>query len=353
MNFLDAKFASLAPYTPGEQPNLKEVIKLNTNENPFPPAPGVITAVSKAAQNLQLYSDPTCHTVIEKLADLFDVSPEEVFVGNGSDEILSFCFQGLMEHGVIYPQISYGFYPVYAQLHQVVAQEVPLAADLTIDLTSYQESDKTVIIANPNAPTGIALSRERLTQLVESNPERLVIIDEAYVDFGAESMVPLIQAFDNLLVVGTFSKSRQLAGARLGYAIGNPSLIQALNQLKFSLNPYNVNSMTLAAGRAALEDQVYFEKCQKAVIETRAFTKQALVDLGFAVTDSQANFLFAKHEKIAGNELFTKLRDRNIFVRWFDKDSIRDYLRISIGTKEQMVTFIEQVTQILKENGVA
>lgn len=348
MTFLNSRFNELAPYVPGEQPQVRELIKLNTNESPFPPAPGVTAAIAKAATRLALYSDPTCQAVIAPLAKTLGVAEENVFLGNGSDEVLAFCFQGFTENGVIFPQTSYGFYPVFSQLYQLDAEEVPLKEDLSLDLAPYFASDKTVVIANPNAPTGLALSRPALTELVAADPERLVIIDEAYVDFGADSLIPLISQYDNLLIIGTFSKSRQLAGARLGFAVGSASLIKELNRLKFSFNPYNINSLTLAAGQAVLAEPDYFATCRNEVIATREFTQAELRKLGFETTDSQANFVFVKHPRLSGKALYQALREQKILVRWFDKEPIKEYLRITIGTKAQMQTLLTTLKVILE-----
>lgn len=349
MSFLDPKYRHLVPYVPGEQPKQTAVIKLNTNENPYPPAPGVEKAVQLAVQQLAKYSDASCLQVRMPLAQYLGVAIEEVFVGNGSDEVLSLAFQAFMANGVAYPDITYGFYQVFADMYQIEAVVLPLKEDLTIDLNPYQSLSQTIMIANPNAPTGLNVPAASLEKLVKENPDRLVIIDEAYVDFGGESMVPYTKHYDNLLVIGTFSKSRQLAGARLGYAVGNQALIADLNRLKFAVNPYNVNALTLAAGAASLADDTYFAAQVHKVIQVRESTKKDLVELGFHVTDSAANFVFITHPHISAKVLQDQLRNDQIYVRWFDQPLIENYLRVTIGTKTQMDIFIQSVQMILKE----
>lgn len=349
MTFLDPKYQQLVPYVPGEQPQQRDVIKLNTNENPYPPAPGVEEAVRLAAQDLAKYSDAACMQVRVPLADYLDVSVDSVFVGNGSDEVLSLAFQAFMAKGVAYPTITYGFYQVFADMYQIDAQVIALKEDLTIDLAPYRRLMQTIVIANPNAPTGLKLSAASLEELVKQQPDRLVIIDEAYVDFGGESMVPYTKQYANLLVIGTFSKSRQLAGARLGYAVGNPNLIADLSRLKFSVNPYNVNTLTLAAGAASLADDRYFQSQVDKIIQVREWTKDKLTTLGFQVTDSHTNFVFISHPKVSANVILEQLKADHIYVRWFDQPTIANYLRVTIGTKAQMDIFVHTVQKILKE----
>lgn len=349
MNFLNQNLQQLTPYTPGEQPKIGTFIKLNTNENPYPPAPGVVTAVAESVANLALYADPTCQKLTKALAKELSVPTEAVFLGNGSDEVLAFCFQGFMEKGCAFPAITYGFYQVFSQLYQVTTKVIPLSVDLTVNLRDYQGLTEVILLANPNAPTGLVVGKEALVELVEENPQRLVIIDEAYIDFGGGSLVSETQHYPNLLVVGTFSKSRQLAGGRLGYAVGSSNLIQTLNTLKFSVNPYNINAMTQAAGIAVLADETYYQLALKKVLQTREWTKQALKKLGFHVTDSQGNFVFISHQKIAGEVLYQELKARNILVRWFNQAPIEEYIRVTIGTQEQMEIFIEELTKILEE----
>ncbi|KPG69925.1 histidinol-phosphate transaminase [Enterococcus sp. RIT-PI-f] len=349
MTFLNPKYQHLVSYVPGEQPKQTTIIKLNTNENPYPPAPGVAAAVQAAAQQLAKYSDADCLQVRLPLAERFDVTIDEVFIGNGSDEVLSLAFQAFMAKGVAFPTITYGFYQVFADMYQVEARVVPLNVDLTLDLDLYRSLTQTIVIANPNAPTGLTLSASALEELVKEDLERLVIIDEAYVDFGGESMVAYTKQYANLLVIGTFSKSRQLAGARLGYAVGDPSLIADLNRLKFAVNPYNVNSLTLAAGAAALADERYFHTQIEKVIQVREWTKHKLTSMGFQVTDSAANFVFIAHPQVSAKVILEKLKADGIYVRWFDHPLIDHYLRVTIGTSAQMDRFVQSVQQILKE----
>lgn len=351
--FLNSKYLQLEAYTPGEQPTDMKYIKLNTNESPFPPSSSVLEAVNAEQVGLlNLYPDPTCKKLKEGMAELFGVERENVFVSNGSDDILNFSFMAFCQDSKIkvrFPEISYGFYSVYAELHGVDYTAVPLCEDFSINIGDYMKNDATVVIANPNAPTGLALSLNEVEDIVKANPDHLVLIDEAYVDFGAESAVELTKKYDNLLVVGTFSKSRSMAGARLGYAIANKTIIEDLEKIKFSTNPYNINRLTLVAGEAALKDNGYYmDNCQR-IIENRKYTSKALSELGFTLTDSKANFIFAKSDKIGGKELYERLKSRGILVRHFNKESIKEYNRITIGTREQMEAFVNAVAVILKE----
>ncbi len=346
--FMSERFASLKAYVPGEQPRDKSYIKLNTNESPYPPAPQVIEAVnSREIEDLRLYSDPECKHLREALAKQYDVTPKNVTVGNGSDEILSFAFMAFCSRGVSYPDISYGFYPVFADIHGIPKKEISLQEDFTISAEDYYNAGTAVVIANPNAPTGICLSAADVEKIVKSNPDNVVMIDEAYIDFGGESCIPLISKYDNLLIIQTYSKSRSLAGGRLGYAIGNEELIADLDKLRYSTNPYNVNRLTLAAGQAALEGQAYYDNNNREIICIREYTSNILLGLGFSMTESKANFIFAKHPKLNGKTLYKGLRDRGILVRHFDKPRIEDYVRISIGTREQMDTLLMTLKEML------
>ena len=348
--FFTSKYDQLTPYIPGEQPKDQQYVKLNTNESPYPPSEKAVEKACVAAKTLQLYSDPECRLLINKAAEVFHVSPDEMLFTNGSDEILNFAFMAFCDesHPAIFPDITYGFYPVFAKLNGVPYTEIPLNADFTINTADYHNQHKTIFIANPNAPTGIALPLSEIEAIVKSNPDSVVVIDEAYVDFGAESAVSLIHTYDNLLVTQTFSKSRSLAGARLGLGFGCQALIRDLNTIKYSTNPYNVNRMTMAAGIGALEDDEYFKRnCQK-IIETRAWTTEQLRGLGFTVVDSAANFVFAKHNTIGGKELYLTLKENGILVRHFDKDKLREYNRITIGSAEQMQILIDTLTKILE-----
>lgn len=351
-SFLTDRLSQLTPYTPGEQPKDMQYIKLNTNESPFPPSKAVNDAVYNESQKLQLYSDPENVNVRKELARVYGVDINQVIVTNGSDEVLNFAFMAFADekNPLIFPDITYGFYPVFAELNRIPYEEKALKVDFTIDINDYIGVNKTVVIANPNAPTGIALSLEDIEKIVESNPENVVIIDEAYVDFGADSAVKLVDKYDNLLVVQTFSKSRSMAGARLGFGIGNEKLIADLNTIKYSTNPYNVNRMTDAAGTAALTTNDYYMDNCKTICDNREWTVNELDKLGFEVLPSKANFVFAKSDKIDGEELYLKLKERGILVRHFSKDAICQYNRITIGTMEQMQKLIETITLILEEN---
>ncbi len=351
--FLKESLKTLEAYTPGEQPRDKKYIKLNTNESPFPPSPEVISAVSaEEVADLRLYSDPLCKTLKEKIANLYGVKYENVFVSNGSDESLNFFFMAFCseKNPVVFPEISYGFYKVFAELYGIPYTAIPLCDDFSIDADDYINCKKHVVIANPNAPTGLMLSLEKIEKIVTSNPENVVLIDEAYVDFGGESAVNLTKKYDNLLVVGTFSKSRSLAGARLGFAIGNEEIIKDLEKIKYSTNPYNVNRLTLVAGAAAIDSNDYFMKNCKEIESVREYTTKELEALGFFVIPSKANFIFAKSDKISGEDLYLNLKEKGVLVRHFTTEKIKNFNRITIGTKEDMMTFIDKVKECLYEN---
>ena len=348
--FLSQEAQRLAPYTPGEQPQDQQYIKLNTNESPFPPSPKVLEVISQAeVSKLNLYSDPTCGQLNATIARRYGLKPEQVITGNGSDEILAFAFRAFCGEGkgVAYADITYGFYKAQVALFGLDATVVPLREDLTLNVEDYMDFPGTVVIANPNAPTGIPVSCDEIRRLLEADPDRIVIVDEAYVDFGGESCVSMLGDYENLLVVQTMSKSRQLAGARVGFALGSAELIADLNRVKYSFNPYNVNRLSLLAGTAAIEDEAYFQSCCSAVCENRAWTVGKLEALGFTVLPSQANFIFAKSDRIPGGDLYRKLKENGILVRWFDSDRIWDYVRITIGSAEQMAALVEKITQLL------
>lgn len=349
--FLSSRLANLEPYTPGEQPQIQNLIKLNTNESPFPPSKKAVEMANVAANELQLYPDPECRTFTEMIAERLGVGFDEVLVTNGSDEILNFAFMAFCDKDreAVFPDITYGFYKVFAQLNGVPYREIPLDDDLKINLEKYNGLKATVFIANPNAPTGIYIPVSEIEALVKKNPESLFVIDEAYIDFGNQSAVSLVKKYDNILVTQTFSKSRSMAGARLGFGVGAKTLISAMNTIKYSTNPYNINKMTMAAGIGALSDQEYtIENCQT-ICKNREYTIKELLKRGFAVTDSRANFIFAKHPKISGEKIYQELRKRSILVRHFTGERILDYNRITIGTREQMDKFLEAIETILKE----
>ena len=346
--FLKKTYEQMQAYIPGEQPRDMAYIKLNTNENPYPPAPSVLKAMGEEEiSNLRLYSDPTCLGLKEKLASLYGVKTENVFVGNGSDDILNFLFMAYArEKGVAFADITYGFYSVYATLYGAEAEIIPLKDDFSIDYTQYLAKDKMVVIANPNAPTGLCLPLSQIEEILASNPDSMVVIDEAYIDFGGESALTLITKYDNLVVVRTFSKSRSMAGARLGYAFANPALIADLEKLRYSTNPYNINRLTLLLGEKTVEANDYTEvTCQK-IVNTREQTAKALTEIGFSVVPSKTNFLFAKYPGIPGQTLYEELKVKGILVRHFAGARTADYIRITIGTDEQMDRFIEVIRQI-------
>ena len=348
--FLNQQYQSLEAYTPGEQPRDMQYIKLNTNESPYPPAPSVAAAMTgEQVELLRLYSDPTAKALKEKLAALYGVDYENVFVSNGSDEVLNFAFMAFGGKGVAFPDISYGFYEVYGDLYGIQYEKIPLKTDFSVDYRDYCGKGKMVVIANPNAPTGMTVSVDQIEAIVRSNPDSLVLIDEAYVDFGGESCLPLIKTYDNLLVTRTFSKSRCLAGGRLGYAFASPAIIADLEKIKFSTNPYNINRLTLLLGEATVDAEPYYqEKCGQ-IIKTRGWTTEKLKELGFEVLPSSSNFLFAKTDKMDGGELYLELKKRGILVRHFTNPRICQYNRITIGTPEQMAKFIETAKKILED----
>jgi len=349
--FFSSKLNSLKPYTPGEQPKEREYIKLNTNESPFPPSKSAIKGAEDYAKKLYLYPDPDLKDLTLAVANYYGVDKENVVLTNGSDEVLNFAFQAYCDKDTpaVFANITYGFYKVFASLNGVPYEEIPLKSDFTIDIDDYVNAKGTVFIANPNAPTGINLSLSEIEKIVSSNADRVVVIDEAYVDFGGESAVKLIDKYDNLLVTQTFSKSRSMAGARLGMGFASKEIIKDLNRIRYSTNPYNVNSMTAAAGIGSIKDDEYFkDNCVK-IIKNREYTVAELIKLGFTVTDSKANFVFAKSDKIDGLTLYKKLKEKGVLVRHFDKEEIKDYNRITIGDEAQMQKFVATVKEILEE----
>lgn len=344
--------SQLQPYTPGEQPRNRDYIKLNTNENPYPPAPAVQNLLdASAVADLRLYSDPTCRGLKRKLANLYGLTPEQIFVANGSDDILNFVFWGFPgEAGAVFPDITYGFYKVFAGLHRVPYREIPLQADFSLDPRDYYHQKSLIVIANPNAPTGLSLTPGEIQGILDTNQDSLVVIDEAYVDFGAESCYPLLSQYENLLVARTFSKSRCLAGGRLGYALGNPAIIADLERLKFSTNPYALNRLTLALGEATVEEEAYYQEISQKIQATRENTEKTLKDLGFLVIPSLGNFLFARRPGISGETLYQSLKEKAILVRHFPQERIGEYVRITIGTDEQMEKLTAALEEICHEN---
>ena len=348
--FLSGALRQLVPYVPGEQPrDQRRYIKLNTNESPDPPAPGVLRAVAAEAADLRLYPDPEARALKAALAARHHVEPENIFVGNGSDEVLNFAFLAFAAdgRGAAFADITYGFYAVFCDLYRIPARIVPLREDFTLNPGDYHGLGRTIVLANPNAPTGLTLTRGQVEGIVRANQDSVVIVDEAYVDFGGESCVELTRHYDNLLVVQTFSKSRSLAGARLGFAVGHPELIADLETIKFSTNPYNVNRLTLRAGAAALAEQSYYDRCCRTIMDARDRTADQLRGMGFTVLPSRTNFLFVRREGLDGGAIYRGLKDRGVLVRHFDQARIRDFVRVTVGTPEQMHVFLELLRELL------
>lgn len=349
--FFSAKYASLTPYVPGEQPKQADYVKLNTNESPFAPPKSVVESAKLETEKSHLYSDPESSVLTKKTAEMLGVKATQVLMTNGSDEALNFAFMAFCDkaHPIAFADITYGFYPVFAQLNGIPYEVIPLKEDFSLDYKDYVGIGKNIVIANPNAPTGMALTVDEIEEIVKSNPENVVIIDEAYVDFGGESCVPLVDKYDNLLVTQTFSKSRSLAGARLGFAVGSEKLIADLNTLKYSTNPYNVNRMTAAAGYAALCETEWFENNRQTIVQNREYTTAGLKKLGFTVLPSKTNFVFAKSDEVSGKALYEGLKSRGVLVRLFNVERIKDYVRVTIGTKEQMDIFLQKTAEIIRE----
>jgi histidinol-phosphate aminotransferase len=341
---------SLTPYVPGEQPKDKKYIKLNTNENPYPPSPKVLEAIRNAVnEDLKLYPDPNGDELKKVIADYHGISVNQVFVGNGSDEILSFAFATFFDSSekVLFPDITYSFYPVYANFYNLWYKEIPLEEDFSLPLDKFNIPNGGIILANPNAPTSKYVSLDDLELLIKNNLEKVVILDEAYIDFGGESAIKLINKYPNLLVIHTLSKSRSLAGLRVGLAMGNQELIEGLNRVKNSFNSYTLDRLALAGAIAAYKDKEYFEKTRKKVMETRERTKKEMRALGFNVLDSMTNFIFASHPKVNGEKIFLSLKERGILVRYFNKPKIDNYIRISIGTDKEMDSLIKNLKEII------
>lgn len=333
----------VVPYVPGEQPKLKDIVKLNTNENPYPPSPKVTEALEVLdTADLRLYPDPSCEVLVHAIAAYYGLSDEQVFVGVGSDDVLAMAFMTCFnsEKPILFPDITYSFYDVWADMLRIPYEQIPLTEDFTIRKEDYYRENGGIIFPNPNAPTGVELGQNDIEDIVSHNPDSIVIVDEAYVDFGAVSALPLIEKYDNVLVVQTFSKSRSLAGMRIGFAMGSKKLIAYINAVKYSFNSYTMDRTALAAGTASIEDKTYFEQSTAKVIAVREWTKEQLKKLGFVFGDSKANFIFAAHPKYLAKELFTALREAHIIVRYFDKPRIDNYLRITIGTQEEMQRLI-------------
>lgn len=346
--FLRETYQSLSPYTPGEQLNDKKYIKLNTNESPFPPSPRVKAAIDNSVIDaLNLYSDPEIKQLKAAIGKFYSRKTDEVFVGNGSDDVIAFAIMAFCGNGgeLCCPNISYSFYPVYADIFKVDLTEISLNSDFTINVNDYIGINKNIIIANPNAPTGLCISVDEVEKIVKSNPDNVVIIDEAYMDFCKESCVELLDKYENLIVTQTFSKSRSLAGLRVGYAMASKQIIADMEKMKYSFNPYNMNTLSITAASAAIEDKEYYDKCNDEIIRVREETKLRLKELGFECLDSRSNFIFATNKKISAEKLYLLLKQRGVLIRYFDKPLINNYVRITIGSSEQM----EKALSIMKD----
>lgn len=342
----------VVPYVPGEQPKEKNLIKLNTNENPYPPSPKVAQALKElSADCMRLYPDPTAHDLVQAIADRYGLKEEQVFVGVGSDDVLAMIFLTFFNSDgpILFPDITYSFYDVWADMLRIPYCPIPLRDDFTIDKLDYFCDNGGIVFPNPNAPTGVELDLKVVEEIIRANPDVIVVVDEAYIDFGAKSALPLIEKYDNLIVVQTFSKSRSMAGMRIGYAMANETLIKYLNDVKYSFNSYTMDQATIALGKAAVEDEAYLQETLRKVVETREWTKKELARLGFTFGDSKANFIFASHKTCPAKELFEALRQANIIVRYFNKPRIDNYLRITIGTQEEMQTMIDFLEKYLAE----
>jgi len=337
------------PYVPGEQLNQPDLLKLNTNENPYPPSPKVAEAIKEEAENLRLYPSPTVDVLRDAIAGHFNLKRDQVFIGNGSDEVLAFSFMAFFEPGkaIRFPAITYSFYPVYAKIFDIPYELTPMQDDFSIQIEELFNTDGGVIFPNPNAPTGIYLPLDGIKQVLEQNPDQVVIVDEAYIDFAGESAASLVDAYENLLVIQTTSKSRSLAGLRVGYALGQKHLIEALIRIKDSFNSYTIDRLAIQGALASFQDQAYFEETTKKIIATREQTVEKLQSLGFAVIPSQANFVFARHAEKPAEELYLKLKENNVLVRHFNKAPIDNYLRITIGTDQEMNRFIETLSSLV------
>lgn len=351
MKLWEANIRKVVPYVPGEQPDQQRVIKLNTNENPYPPAPGVMESLyAFDTDRLRLYPDPEAKTLVHAIARRYRVSPEQVFTGVGSDDVLAMAFLTFFnsKKPILFPDITYSFYDVWAELFRIPYQTIPLNAEFRMDAGDYDIPNGGVIFPNPNAPTGELESLEHIEHILQHNQDVIVIVDEAYIDFGGTSALKLLDQYENLLIIQTFSKSRSLAGMRIGYAFGSQTLIKYLNDVKYSFNSYTMNQLTLAAGAAALDDETYFRDTIHKIITTRERVKKEFRELGFVFGDSQSNFLFVTHPKVSAKELFETLKREHIYVRYFNKPRIDNYLRITIGTDEQMDILIDFLKSYLK-----
>ena len=348
--YFSERYAALKPYVPGEQPQDRQYVKLNTNESPFPPCEEEIRYAQDHTRSFELYCDPEAVELRRALAERYQVKPENVMVSSGSDEMLNFAFLAFGSEGrpALFPDITYGFYKVYASVNRIPYTEIPLEDDLTIRLDRYAGRKAVIFLANPNAPTGTYLPPEEIARLAQRSPDSVIAVDEAYVDFGGESCVPLTTRYDNILVIQTFSKSRSMAGARLAFCVGSPQLIADLQTIRYSLNPYNVNSYTQALGIGMLKNEGFVRQNCKTIIENRAYLTEQLKKLGFVCTDSLANFVFARHLRLNGGALYQMLKDRGVLVRHFNQSRISQYNRITVGTREQIDRLISEIETIMK-----
>ncbi len=340
----------VVPYVPGEQPQQERMIKLNTNENPYPPAPGVVKALEEFnVDKLRLYPEPTCKVLVDAIAEYYGLDSNQVFVGVGSDDVLAMIFMTFFnsDKPILFPDITYSFYDVWADMLRIPYETKALDENFLIKKEDYYGENGGVIFPNPNAPTGNLMPLSEIEDIIANNQDVIVVVDEAYIDFGGESALPLIDKYDNLLVVQTFSKSRSMAGMRIGYAMGNAKLIKYINDVKYSFNSYTMNQTALALGVEAIRDKAYFEETRKKIIDTREWTKKELTKLGFTFGDSMSNFIFATHEKVPAKNIFEALRKENIYVRYFSQKRIDNYLRISIGTQEEMEALIAFLREYL------
>jgi len=349
--FISQKLNELEAYVPGEQPQDKSYVKLNTNESPFPPSPYAQRLARQAAGSLNLYCDPESGVLVSVAAERFGVKKENVIFTNGSDEVLNFAFLAFCDKDTpaVFPDVTYGFYPVFAKVNGVPYREIPLNKNLEIEVKDYFNAKGTIFIANPNAPTGIALPLSDIESILKNNKDNVVVVDEAYVDFGGESALSLLGKYQNLLVTRTFSKSCSLAGGRLGIGFASEEIIADLKKIKYSTNPYNVNSMTAAAGVGALVDKEYFDKNVKTICDNRAYLTAELQKLGFTVLPSKANFIFAKRTGISGKDLYLSLKEKGVLVRYFDKARLTEFVRITVGTKEQVDALLAATSKTLEE----
>ena len=341
----------VVPYTPGEQPKDSGIIKLNTNENPYPPAPGVQKILDEFnLDRMRLYPDPDAQILIDALAETYHVKSSQIFVGVGSDDVISMAFLTFFnsKKNILFPDVTYSFYDVWADVYKIPYQTVPLTKDFRINPEDYKIPNGGIIFPNPNAPTGVLESLDMIEQVLQANPDSVVMIDEAYIDFGGQSCLPLLEKYENLLVIQTFSKSRSMAGMRIGFAIGSEKLIKYMNDVKFSINSYTMNHLTLLCGAETLKDSAYFTSCTQKIIQTREFTKQKLSELGFIFPDSMSNFIFASHPDYDAELLFNQLKERKIFVRYWNKPRINQHLRITIGTPEEMQKLFTALEEIIK-----